>query len=340
MDTSFVELMGWARLAVERCVALKPGEHALIVSDTRAQEYRGATAFIQALMAAVRAGGGEPSLMLFTPRESQVVEPPAPVAHAMRASDVIFTLPSVPLTETEAMREALAAGARVLLFGGARGAGVDDDMLFRLAPLSEEELDEAGRLATAIAAMFKEGREVHLTSELGTDLSLKVGDLGIIAMDGRCDRPGAMQFYAPGLVNAGVTHGSANGCVIFDASLAPLSGSLASTVIMTVRNGFVTDIAGGIAADTWKRFADRFGDPMVYNISEFGLGANRRARLVGKVVEEEAAYGVAHVGFGTDIAFGGDLRAAWHVDGCLTRATVDVGGRRICEKGELRLSVG
>ena len=53
MDTSFVELMGWARLAVERCVALKPGEQALIVSDTRAQEYRGATAIIQALMAAV-----------------------------------------------------------------------------------------------------------------------------------------------------------------------------------------------------------------------------------------------------------------------------------------------
>src|ERR1700719_3375810 len=112
MDLAFVELMPWARLAVERCVALAPGEEALILTDTRAQEYRGATAFIQALMAAVRAHGSEPNLMVFAPRASQVVEPPRAVAAAMRAADVIFTLPSVPLTETEAMREALAAGAR------------------------------------------------------------------------------------------------------------------------------------------------------------------------------------------------------------------------------------
>jgi leucyl aminopeptidase (aminopeptidase T) len=257
----------------------------------------------------------------------------------MRAADVIFTLPTVPLTETEAMREALAAGARALLFGGARVAGIADDMLFRLAPLSEAELNEAGGLATAIGEAFKQGRDVHLTSEFGTDLRLVVGDLGIIAMDGRCDRPGQMQFYVPGLVNAGVTHGTANGRVMFDASLAPLPGPVSGLVTLTMRDGFVTEIAGGPAADNWRRLADSFEDPMVYNVSEFGLGANRRARLLGKVVEEEAAYGVAHVGFGTDIAFGGALRAAWHVDGCLTRATVDVGGRRICENGELRLGV-
>jgi leucyl aminopeptidase (aminopeptidase T) len=146
-----------------------------------------------------------------------------------------------------------------------------------------------------------------------------------------------MQFYVPGLVNAGVTPGSACGRIVFDSSLAPLQGSLASPVQLSVEAGFVTHVTGGASADAWKRLADSFGDPMVYNVSEFGLGANKRARLVGKVVEEEAAYGVAHVGFGTDIAFRGDIRAAWHVDGCLTRATVDAGGRRICDSGEIKL---
>jgi leucyl aminopeptidase (aminopeptidase T) len=337
VDTAFVELMGWARLTVERCVALKAGEQVLILTDTRAHEYRGASAIIQALMGAVRANGGEPNLLIFTPRDSQVHEPPRPVASAMRAADVIFSVPSVPLTETEAMRDALAAGARVLLFGGASAAGRDDDMLYRLAPRSLRELEEAGALATAIADAFNVGREVHLTTRLGTDLKLRVGDLGIIAMDGRCDRPGTMQFFVPGLVNAGVTPGSASGRVVVDASLAPLPGSLPSPVSFNVRDGFVVDIEGGPLADAWRRFLEGLDDPNAYNVSEFGLGANRRARLAGKVVEEEAAYGVGHVGFGTDIAFGGQVRAAWHGDGCMTAATVDVGGRRICEDGQLLL---
>jgi 2,5-dihydroxypyridine 5,6-dioxygenase len=337
MDTGFVELMGWATLAVEHCVALQTREAALILTDTRAQEYRGAAAFAQALMAAVRARGGEPSLVLFTPRDSPVHEPPPVVAAAMRRADVLFPLTSIQLTETEAMREALAAGARALLFGGAASTGRDDDVLYRLAPRSLAELEEAGGLAAAIGEAFQAGRQVRLTSARGTDLTLAVGDLDIIAMTGRCVRPGTMQFYVPGLVNAGVTPGSSSGRLVFDTSLAPLPGSLPEPVTLSIRDGFVVDVEGGAAAAAWRRIAEDLRDPNVFNVSEFGLGANRRARLSGKVVEEEAVYGVAHVGFGTDIAFRGHVRAGWHVDGCLAAATVEVAGRPICEAGRILL---
>lgn len=327
--------MSWATLAVEHCVALQPGEEALILTDTRAREYRGAAAFVQALLAAVEARGGKPTLMVFTPRASEVDEPPAVVATAMRRASVLFTLASIQLTETEAMREALAAGSRALLFGGAATTGRDDDLLYRLAPRSVQELNEAGGLAAAIGEAFRAGRRVRLTSSRGTDLALTVGDLDIIAMTGRCHQPGTMQFYVPGLVNAGVTPGSASGSLVFDTALAPLPGSLAEPVALTIREGLVVDVQGGAAAMAWKRLADGFRDPNVFNVCEFGLGANRRARLSGKIVEEEAVYGVAHVGFGTDIAFRGNVRARWHVDGCLMAATVEVGGRLICERGEI-----
>lgn len=338
MDTGFIELMRWAALAVEHCVGLQPGEQALVLTDTRTQEYRGATAFAQALMAAVTARGGEASLMCFTPRDSPVHEPPPTVATAMRRANVLFPLASIQLTETEAMREALAQGARALLFGGAASTGRDDDVLYRLAPRSLDELNEAGGLATAIAEAFQSGRRVRMTSARGTDLTLTVGDLDIIAMTGRCVRPGTMQFYVPGLVNAGVTPGTANGALVFDTSLAPLPGSLSEPVALTLRDGFVVDVRGGASADAWRRIADGLADPNVYNVSEFGLGCNRRARLSGKVVEEEAVYGVGHVGFGTDIAFKGRVRAGWHVDGCLASATVEVAGRPICESGRVLLS--
>ena len=114
--------------------------------------------------------------------------------------------------------------------------------------------------------------------------------------------------------------------------------SLAEPVTLTLRDGFVVDVRGGAAADAWRRLADGLHDPNVYNVSEFGLGCNRRARLSGKVVEEEAVYGVGHVGFGTDIAFKGRVRAGWHVDGCLAGATVEVAGRTICESGRVLLA--
>jgi leucyl aminopeptidase (aminopeptidase T) len=335
VDTGFLELMSWAALAVEHCVGLRPGEQALVLTDTRTQEYRGATAFGQALMAAVNARRGEATLMLFTPRDSPVHEPPPTVVTAMRHANVLFPLASIQLTETEAMRAALADGARALLFGGAASTGRDDDVLYRLAPRSVDELNEAGGLATAIGDAFQAGRRIHLTSARGTDLTLTVGDLDIIAMTGRCVRPGSMQFYVPGLVNAGVTPGSASGRLVFDTSLAPLPGSLTEPVTLSIRDGFVVDVEGGAAAAAWRRIADDLGDPNVFNVSEFGLGANRRARLSGKVVEEEAVYGVAHVGFGTDIAFRGRIRARWHVDGCLAAATIRAGDQLVCRDGHV-----
>lgn len=336
MDTAFIEMMQWATLAVERCVALKPGEQALVLMDTRSQEYRGAAAFAQALLAAINARGGEPTLMLYAPRTTQVEDPPKTVVDAMQAADVIFPLGYLPLTETEAMQSALANGARALVFGGSSRYGKDDDMLYRLAPMSAEELDRAGGLAAAIGRTFKEGKRVHLTSARGTDLWLTVGDLDVIMMDGRCTQPGMLQFYVPGLVNAGVTPGTTSGTLIFDTSLSPLGG-LSEPVKLTIEDGFFKSVEGGRDADTWRRIADGYGDRWVYNVSEFGLGANKRAKLSGVVGEEEAAYGVAHVGFGTDIAFGGDIRSKWHVDGCLTAATLEVGGQVICKDGEILL---
>ncbi len=266
MDTAFIELMPWARLTVEHCVGMRPGEEALILTDTRAQEYRGASAFIQALMAAIHAHGCRANLITYTPLGSPVVEPPRLVAQAMRSADVLFTLPTVPLTETEAMRIALAEGARALLFGGAAGAGRDDDMLYRLAPTSVEELTRVGGLSTAMTRSFKTGKRVRLTSRRGTDLTLTVGDLDIINMDGRCTEPGMMQFYVPGLVNAGVTPGSVNGRVVFDTSLAPLTGSLPEAVTMTIEDGFVTSVEGGPAAAAWRAMAEGFGDPNVFHV--------------------------------------------------------------------------
>lgn len=336
MDTAFIELMPFARLVMERLVALKPGDNALILTDTRAHEYRGSNAFVQALMAAARAHGAEPTLAIFTPLPGQVHEPPKPVVQAMRSADVIFTVPTVPLTESQAMRDALAAGARALVFGGAGTAGKDDDMWYRLVTPSLEELERLAGISTAIAAAFKRGKRVHLTSARGTDLWLTIGDLDILNMDGKCDKPGMLQFYVPGLVHAGVTPGSASGRVILDTSLSPV-GQLAEPVTLTVEDGFVVKVEGGKEAEAWRNQIGGLNDPNSFNISEFGLGANKRAKLSGKVVEEEAAYGVAHVGFGTDIAFRGTFKAAWHGDGCLQNATVEVGGELICRDGEILL---
>lgn len=51
MDLKFVEFMHSARIIVEDCVKLKPGDEALVLTDTRAEDYCGVSPLLHALPA-------------------------------------------------------------------------------------------------------------------------------------------------------------------------------------------------------------------------------------------------------------------------------------------------
>ena len=94
------------------CMNVKPGENVLIVTDD--EKY----AIGQALYQAAKLLKAEAMLMTMPAREVSGQEPPAVVAAAMKAADVVICPMKTSITHTRAKIEAAEAGARIATMPG------------------------------------------------------------------------------------------------------------------------------------------------------------------------------------------------------------------------------
>lgn len=337
MDTIFIEMMTWTRLAVEYCVKLKPEEQALVVTDTRTAEYMSAAPLVQATLAACQYVGAETHLLTFTTRSQPNQQLPAVVAAAMREADVVFTLPTMSPNHTDAVQQALTAGTRILGLGAASIFGPKGDVKYRLMPKSQAELDEMAGLTRRVTEALEQGRRAHFTTQKGTDLWLDIGQLQAKGLTGICDRPGDWQILPCGHLGTGITPGTARGVIVVDGSIAPVYRPVKEPVILTVEGGVISRVEGGPEAEEWLAAARALADPTAFNLAELGLGTNPKARLCGTPHEDERIMGAVHIGIGNNTFFGGTIKAPWHVDANILNATVEVDGRVIVEDGVYKI---
>jgi leucyl aminopeptidase (aminopeptidase T) len=73
------------------------------------------------------------------------------------------------------------------------------------------------------------------------------------------------------------------------------------------------------------------------NLAELGIGTNERARLTGKILEDEKILGTVHVAFGASTGIGGTVSVPIHLDVVILEPTLDVGGRRVLDGGSFVL---
>jgi leucyl aminopeptidase (aminopeptidase T) len=335
MDLKFVEFAYSARIIVEDCLKLKPGDEALVLTDTRAEDYCGISPMLHAITGAVKAAGAEPVIMSYIARNSNGEELPDAVAVAMKNTPAIIALTTRIILHTTACREARAAGSRVLLLPPGNGVGYTNDMYYRLMPKSRQEIEDIAELTNRIGGFFQRGKEVKIATKKGTDLTLNVGHLRMSFNNGYCDQPGAMQFIPSGQLAIGVDPGSANGVLVSDISMSRVSAPLSQPMVMTVKDGYVTGIQGGREAEEFTKIITSQDDPEAYLICEVGLGMNPKAQPGRDTLENEHIYGGGHIGIGSNSSFGGSVNCKnnWHVDTCFLEPTMWVDGVKIVEDG-------
>jgi leucyl aminopeptidase (aminopeptidase T) len=335
LDSRLFEWMPTARVAVEFSTRLRPGEEAVVVTDTMVREYPFCRDLVDAVFAAACEVGAEVSFVEFTSRSIPNEELPDIVGSAMAAAKVVYILPTRGAIHTQATHLAKKAGARVLVLGSASSFG-RGDVLSRLAPRSSEEVSEWARLTTKLADRFKKGGELHVTTKKGTDLRCLVGDLEVHTMDALYRPPGEFTHFIPGLSGGGVTPGSTEGVLVADASITPIARPLTNEapVVMHVKGGRVSGVEGGPAASEWKAIADALGDPTAFNAAEYGFGCHPRARVpFGGPTNDERIYGGFHLGVGSNVTFGGSVQSKWHIDACATAATATLNDQVLIEDG-------
>jgi 2,5-dihydroxypyridine 5,6-dioxygenase len=233
--------------------------------------------------------------------------------------------------------------------GGTRVLMIIDapDQLAQL--MSPPGLKEACKHAEAL---YRSTRKVRVTSEAGTDLTWSCGEYPVMTQWGRADEPGHFDHWGAGHIHTFPNEGSAEGSVVFspgDIVILPYCRYVVDTVKVTVREGHVTDIQGGLDAKLmadWLRdgkSSDADRDP--YAVSHLGWGLNPQAlwygvALNGDTPEVSRAAARTFPGnflfsTGPNSQGGGKRNTRGHYDVPMRDCTVELDGRRIIEKGRI-----
>lgn len=189
----------------------------------------------------------------------------------------------------------------------------------------------------AVAAALAGAKSIHVTSPAGTDLLISAEGRRGNAMT-RIGKPGQFSPVPNVEANVSPVEGSASGVIVADASVPYAGiGILKEHITAIVKDGLITKISGGPQARLLENSLAAKNDPKVYNIAELGVGLNPKCRFVGIMLEDEGVFGSVHIGIGTNITLGGNVKAACHYDLIMTGASIVADGRTILEKGQLRI---
>ena len=303
---------------LSECLAVKPGENVLVVTDPKRRSIG------EALVEQSRIMGAEAVLAEMSERETNGTEPPAMIAAAMLDCDVCVAPTTKSLSHTQARSAASEQGARI-----ATMPQVTEDMLLRTM---SSDYSEVRRRSTAIAKLLTEGRQVHITTEAGSDVTFLIEGRAGLADDGDLRADGAFGNLPAGEGFIAPVENATRGRVVFDGSMWPM-GRLESPLIIDIEDGYAAAMSGPVAAE-FQSLIEPYGHE-AFAVAELGIGTNERAQLTGNVLEDEKILGTIHVAFGDNHSFGGTIRVSSHQDGIVLNPTVRIDGTTVLEDGRL-----
>lgn len=312
-----------ARSAIRDVLGVKPGERVLIVTNPSRDVKR-----ISEALAAAAAAAGAKTTVLVQPVKTQLDVTDRTVLKAIETKpDVVISMskekigkmpgsaesPLQRLLDRKRMRTFWSPSATVKIF--------EETVAIDYAALRTD--------VAALARHFRGAVATRVTAPSGTDIT--VGMKGRIARkdDGDYRKRGSGGNLPAGEVYVSPALGSSNGLIVFDGSIAALKGMIMirKPITCVVKGGFVTDITGGAeairllecirTAERAKRITKN-----VRNLGEFGIGMNRKAKIVGNILEDEKVYGTCHFAIGAN--FEGDAPALIHLDGLVKKPTIRI----------------
>ncbi|MFC7392847.1 aminopeptidase [Scopulibacillus cellulosilyticus] len=314
------KLYAVANRILKESVKLQAGENVCIVTDTNTMEIG------EVFASCVTAMEAEPVLLVINPRKTHGVEPPAIVAAAMKEADVILQPITYAITHTNATKDALARGSRVLVM-----RGVTTDLMINGAVGADYQ--EIDRVSELVRRKMTEGSQVKITSPSGTDLNLSIDGRTGIMLTGLVKGPGTFAAMPDGEAAIAPVEGTTEGTLVIDHTMDGI-GLLDEPIRLKIKKGLVTEVNGGQSAQKLKKIIEE-ADEGGRNIAEFAIGTNPNARLIGNMAEDKKAIGTVHIAIGDSHVIGGTVESNIHLDGLLLSPTVIIDNDCVIDKGNL-----
>lgn len=313
------ELRTAALIAVRDCMGVVPGERVLVVTDAPLRTIG------YAIFETARDLGNEVFLVEMRPRQTNGEEPPPEIAALMTEVDVVLCPTSKSLTHTDARRAASAQGVRVATL-----PGVTEAIMIRCMNADYHAI--AAR-TFRICDLMRATKVIRVTAPAGTDVTLPIEGREAHASSGLFREKGLWGNLPTGESYLAPLEGLSNGVVVVDGSMASV-GMVDEPIRIVVKDGYATDISGGLAARRFEALLEPHGKD-ARTVAEFGIGTNDRAILTGVILEDEKVMGTIHIAFGDNKSMGGTVRVASHLDGLVKQATVWFDDRLVMDAGRL-----
>jgi leucyl aminopeptidase (aminopeptidase T) len=312
-------LLRTAESLLKTSLAAKPSEKLLIITDVAT--YPIGRAFFEAGLKV----GAESILTVMKERTRHGEEPPSLVAEAWESCDIFIAPTKYSLSNTQARKAANQAGAR-----GATMPTITTAM-FKTGAITAD-CSKVSSLCERMGALMDKASEARVTSGAGTDITmsimgrLKGRDTGLLR------KPGDFGNLPAGEVYVAPVEGTAEGTLVFDGSIASV-GVLKKPVVVTVKEGFATNITGGPEAKKFNMLLSSVQKKEAYNVAELGVGCNPKARLIGNPLEDEKVLGTVHVALGDNSTIGGNVQAGIHLDGILLKPSLFLDREQVIKNG-------
>lgn len=154
-------------------------------------------------------------------------------------------------------------------------------------------------LGERVTALLEAASTMHIATPAGTDLVCNIEGRTIDHASRPVSGPGE-QTYPAGQVSWYPYAESIQGTLVFDGTIWPPEGMglLETPIVLTVRDGRVTNIDGGSEAAKVADWFDAFGNSHVYDLAHISYGVNPGATLCGNILEDERILGGIEVGIG------------------------------------------
>lgn len=196
------------------------------------------------------------------------------------------------------------------------------------------DYDAVRKNCERINEIIDNGDELHITTDLGTDLHMNIKNKKALSVAGIYDAPGTGGNIPIGEVYTPCRGKFVEGKVVIDLSSRIKEGTqlIKEPITLEIKEGTVVSITGGKEAEKLKKTLEWAHDHSkfpwgVRRIGELGIGLNPNARIIGSMNIDEKVVGTAHVAIGSNYWFGGTIYAIIHLDQVFRNPKIYVDGQ-------------
>jgi leucyl aminopeptidase (aminopeptidase T) len=315
-----------ANMMIGQVLSVKRGETVLIVTDTDRPR-----TITQALAYSAVSAGAEVVVVTMEPQAIGGQEPPAPVAAAMAAADVVINQSTQSLTHTAAVREAVKRGARI-----ANLRNMTEEMM--VVGGVRADYQQVRRISERLARLLTEADEIRLTTPDGTDLRMRSRGRSAIAQSGFVTRPGELSGLPDGEATLAPLEGESEGVVVAPY-IADQLGVIGDPFRMEIVQGRITAVTGGKEAAALRSLLARHDAAGSNAAAQFALGTNPACRIVPNTREVSKKLGTAHIAIGDNLTLGGASQSDFHIDFVFLNPTVTLDGACILKDGQYQIDL-